>query len=536
MIYIERGSKVNNSEKKGNKKKGIIAIIITVLLIAGGGTAAFVLSNVSGKQAYFLAEKNTMEAMSNFYSERYKGELDWNDVTYEKPTDHAVELSAEYNGPTNAAQGYDTVDPAQIINNSSITLNAQSDMNEKEMAIDIAADISGLEIDGIETFLTDEKLVIGLPFLDDMLQITEEDFGPLLHELDPMSFTGEESMDLNTIFEKTGPLTEDEIEHFKEEYGKAIYDELPDDAFTSSEETIVVNGDEVKTEKVELHLTEQQVKDILSMVLEKMEKDEIIKGIIETQIENNLFAEETIDQIESNVESALSEYETAISTVREGIEDDEFVINNGFNSTIWVHDDTIVQRELSIELGKANELVSLEINGTQLVSDSIHQFDYDFNFADEYTDGTMNIAGELTWEDNKASDSINLTVDEYVLSYDGNETLEDGTRDFDRTFSFKDPTFTGSLIWEGSSTYDKDQMNAEHQFSVESPEIAPNLFNLYVSVDGKQIDSVEMPNEENIVDLGKMSLDELAAYVESDINPKFQNWLFQLMSTGGIGF
>lgn len=527
---------MNNSEKKSNTKKGMIAIIITVILVAGVGVTAFVLSNISDKESYFLAEKKTFDAMTNFYSERYNGELEWNDLTYEKPTDHAVELSAEYNGPTNPAQSYNTVDLAQIINNSNITLNAQSDMNEKEMAIDIAANISGLEIDGIETFLTDESFVVGLPFLDELLQITEEDFGPLLHELDPYTFTGEESMELDTIFEKTGPLSEEEIAHFKEEYAKEIYNELPDEAFSTSDETIEVDGEELKTEKMEFHLTEQQVKDLLIMVLEKMEKDETIKGIIETQIQNNLFAEQTVEQIENDVDNALSEYEEALSSMKEGIQDDEFVINDGFTSTIWVQDDIIVQREVSIELGKGTELVSFVIEGNQTVSDTNHSFEYDFNFSDNYTNGTMNIAGELTWEDNQASDSINLTVDEYTLSYEGTESLEDGTRDFDRTFSFKDPTFTGSLIWAGSSTYEKDQMNAEHQFSVESPEIAPNLFNLYVNIDGKQIDSVEMPNEENIVDLGKMSLDELATYIESDINPKFQEWLFQLMSTGEMGF
>ncbi|WP_085991736.1 DUF6583 family protein [Oceanobacillus senegalensis] len=521
---------MEDSNKKQGVNKGFIAIIVAAILVIGGSVAAFTLIiNTSPKQTYFLAEKNTLEFVGDTIKDRYQAELDWNELSYENPTEQSVKLSAEYNGPT-ATEGYTTINPAQIINNSSISLKAQADMENKQIASEIALDIAGIKVDGLSAYLTDEKVMVGLPFIEEYLQIKDDDLGPLLKELDPVTFTGDETLELDTLFEKNGGLSDEDLEYLKTEYGKMIYDELPDDAFETTNETIEINGESLDTEKIELHLNEQQVRDLLTTIFEKLENDDRLKEILRTQLTASQIGNPTLDD---DVDQILSDFEDGLGQAKEEIQD--FHIPNGFTSTIWVHNDMIAKRDMNMELGPdKNNLISFSVNGTQLFTETTQHFNYDFEFADPANQGTMNVTGDLSWDGNNAEDSIKLTAGETTLSYVATETLENGTRNFERTFSFNDGFNDGKLIWDGSSTFESEQMNSEHHLSIETSDMG-NLINLQLLVDGNVIESVEMPSEENVKDLGGMSAVELMDYVESELTPRFQQWLFGIMA-GGSGF
>ncbi|WP_246001085.1 DUF6583 family protein [Oceanobacillus piezotolerans] len=521
---------MENSQKNGKKKKGIIAIVITVLLIAGGSAAAFMLNNLSPKQTYFLAEKETLEYISERFQERYQEELDWNEASKENPTEQTIELTAEYNDPASGGN-YGGFDISQIINNLSVNLSAQTDMENKQIAATIGASLAGVTVEGLEAYITDEKLLVGLPFTEDYLQVKDEDFGPLMYELDPQSFTGEETLELDTIFEGNGVITEEDLEYFKKEYFEMVYKDLPDEAFTQSDESADVKEESLNAEKIEFHLTEEQLKDILTKVFDKLENDEKVKELLRSQMTAQLGG----STIDVEADQMISDFETAMADAKEGIQ--EFQIPNGFTSTIWVYEDKIVKRDLQFELGpNESELALLSVQGTQLLDDTNQHFNYDFSMKDSSSEGTMNLTGDLAWEDNQATDSIKLSVDGMALSYDGSETLKDGKRTFDRVFSFDDSVTKGSLLWDGSSTFEKDRMNAEHQFSVESPELGPDMLAINLALEGQRIDSIEMPSEENITDLGSMSAEELTEYMETELTPGFEQWLFGIMAGSGAGF
>lgn len=524
---MKRGNYLEESNKKKRLSKGVIIAIIAAILVIGGVVAAVTLTNTSPKQSYFLAEKKTLDHLKSTLEERYQPELDWTEQTYENPVEQSMDLSAQYLGPTGTS-GYEEVDPAQIINNSSLSATVKTDMENKQMVTELAGNFAGLEIDGIEVYMTDEKIMLGAPFLDNYLQIKDEDFGPLLKEIDPMTFTGEESLELDTIFNRFH--SDEDLEYLKSEYGELIYNELPDDAFTTSDETIEVNGESLKTEKIVLHLSEKQVQDLLSTVFEKMEKDDRLKELIKKQLMSVQMGEVAVDQ---ELNQILTDFEDALAKAKEDVYD--IHIKDGIKSTIWVHDDLITKRDLKVEVGSnEDDLVAFTINGTQFFDDSTQTFDYDLGFADTVSEGSMNISGDLSWKDNQANDSIKLTVDNHEISYEGTETLEDGTRDFERVFSYNDSTVNGSLTWDGSASYDKDKMNGEHKLTLETSETG-NLITLNLAVDGQLIDAIESPAEDNVKDLGTMSMEELSQYMETKVIPDFQNWLYETMG-GADGF
>ncbi|RDW21615.1 DUF6583 family protein [Oceanobacillus chungangensis] len=518
----------DGSNKKKGVSKGIIAITIIAVLAIGGAVAAFMLNNLSLKESYFLAEKKSTDFMIDKVEERYEPELDWYEHSKENATESKVDLSGEYNVPSTEA-AYGGVDPSQIINNSNLTITAATDMENKQISTDIAASIGGIEVNDVNLSFTNEKLMLSLPFVEEVIQLKDADLGPLLYELDPVSFTGEETLELDSIFEGNGGLSEEDREYFKEEYGKMIYDQLPEDAFTTEDETVEVNGESINAEKISMQLTEKQVKEILTAVFDKMEKDDKLKDLIRKQAGLQLGGTAAVDP---EIDQLLSDFETGIAEAKDGLAD--LQIPNGFNSTIWVENDLIVQRDLAIEMGpSAEELVTFSVKGGQLLKDTTQFFDYDFGLTESGNESVVNIAGNLTWEDNKASDKISLTADEFTLAYDGTETLTDGTRDFERIFTFEESATSGSLNWNGSATYNKDQMSSENSFSIESPDISQDMFALHANVEGKTIDKVEMPAEDNVKDLGEMGAQGTMEYFELEVVPSFQEWLFTKLAGSG---
>lgn len=526
---------MNEAEKKQGFPKKLIAIIVVAILVIGGSVAAYVMLNLSDKEKYFLAEKESMDFIVDKVEERYQPELDWLEQAEENPTESAVELSAEYNDPT--AIGIGGITPQEIINNATLTFTSQTDMEKKQIASEIKGSFGDMEVDDIHFYLTDEKVMVGLPFLKEILQVKSDDIGNLLHEADPVTFTGEENPDFNTLFEGN-VLSEEDEAYLNKEYVEMIYDKLSDSAFKASDETVKVKGDSIDTEKIALHLSEKEVKDILATTFEKMQKDDRLKEIILKQFEMQQFGM-SANLMQDEFDDFTAELDTALEKAQDGL--DDFQIPDGLTSTIWTKDKFIVKRDFSVELGPSkDELASLSINGTQSLEDASQTFDYDLGFADEYDEGTMTVTGDLSTNDDKASDSIKLSIEDTEIAYDGKSTLKDGKRDFERVFSIDDAySGGGKLIWSGKANYEKDQMNAEHDLSIDAPAmgITQDMFALHIKNSGKTIKGVEMPKkEDNIKDLGSMNIKELMDYFEADVTPKAQQWIIGLMGAGAMGF
>ncbi|MFD1039581.1 hypothetical protein ACFQ3N_14425 [Virgibacillus byunsanensis] len=519
----------------GSKK--IIAIIIGTVLVVGGSVAAFVLLNLPAKQTYFLAEKNSAEFLVDKFEERYQPELDWMEVTQEKPFETALELSAHYNDP-NSGMGMGMFSPEQIINNSTLTITSAMDRDNKQLNSEIKADIGGMEVGDITFDLTADKVMLGLPFLEETLLLKEEDIGNLLKEIEPNTFTGNENFDFNTFFESNNMLSEDDLEYLKEEYATLIYDELPDDAFTSTDETVNVSNETIDTEKIDFKLSEEEVKDLLTIVLNKMESDDRLKEILKEQIVVQQFglgisASNLSPVMETEMDDFINEFESGLKEAQSALQD--FHIPNGLRSTIWIKDDLIVKRDFSIEMGPSTEeLGTFTVQGSQLFTDVSQTFDYVIGVTDAYMDESVTVAGDLAWKDNKVSDSINLTAGGTEIIYEGTESLDDGKRDFERIFSMNDNNGEiGSFHWSGNATYQNDQMNSEHNLSIESPEISQDMFGLTILTNAKAIQSVDISSEENSKDIGIMSMDELMQYMELEVTPQFQQWMFSTMGAGG---
>lgn len=528
------GGSTSYNRKKGSSKR-IIIFTITALLIIGGSVAAFALLNLSDKQKYFLAEKNSVEVLSEQFEKRFEPELNWQEKVQANPTDTTLELSATYQDPDATLTAFG---PAQIINNSTLTIHEARDVKEKKMATEISGAFGGITIDGLNFYLTSEKLLVKLPFLKELLQVKEKDVGNLLTEVDPAMFKGKEKIDFDAFFTGSNVLSKDDQEYLQQEYLQMIYDKLPDSAFKSSDEAVKVDSTSIDAEKITFHLTEEKLKDILSSTMEKMKDDKRLKEIIREQLAiqtlgAGVSTSNLAPTVETDIDNMINQFETTLDTAIKGLE--TFQIPDGLTSTIWVKDDLIVKRDFSLSMGQTkDELVTFKVNGTQMLGEANQTFDYKLGYtANNNEESFMTATGDLSWKDNKANDSIKLAAGNNELTYEGTSTLKDGERDFERVFTMKTGPDQGGLSWSGNADYKEDHMSSENTFAVQVPGMEEDMLSLQVDKEAKLIKQVEIPENPKVKDIGSMKVNEIEQYFKTEVMPQFQQWVFKIMGTGG---
>lgn len=517
---------VSTNKKKGGKLKHIITTVIVVLLVTGGIVAAYVsLGNQSTKEKYFSAEKESLDLLFNKFNDRYATEIEWKDYSRNNPTETAYEFSLQYDGGLAGDDFGLGFSPEQIINNSNLTFTTQKDLKEKKIATNIAANLSGLKIDDINFFLTDEKVMLGLPFLKETLQLKFDDIGNMLHEEDPSISPDIIKQSFNIFFnENNSFLTEEDIAYFKKEYVDMVYDALPEDAFKSSNEKVDVNGSSTSTEKITLHLDEDSLKDLLSKIFDKLQTEEKIKEIIQNQFISVFLTEAEIDE-------AVDEFQTGLAQVKTGIQ--ELHIPDGLTSTLWIDNDLIVQRDFVLTIGpSADELITFKVDGKQLFNKNDQNFTYTFGFEDDFENSEVVVSGDLAWDGKQINDSITLAVEDIELIYTSDETVDKKDREFNREFTINDEyNETVTFLWSGNASYEKDQMSSEHILSLDDDYNDEDIA-LRLGIDSKRIIGIDFPTD-NIKDLGEMSPEEITNFFEYEVAEQFEKWFMNLLGVPG---
>ncbi|WP_152654805.1 DUF6583 family protein [Oceanobacillus sp. CFH 90083] len=526
----------NNNEqpKKKGLSKGIIAIIIAVIVLAGGGAAAFFLTGSTPKETYFLAEKNSVEQLQDFLETRYEDEWNWYEQARENAVSQSVNIGLNLEGLENAYY----VDPQIIamLSNAELSFNSETDIENSQAYTGLSLNVAGMNFDGVGAYINGSDVYAELPFLEEVLKISDEDIGSVLAEFDPYTFTGNEQLGIEELVfgDNTALLTDEEKEYIQNEYIMFIYDQLSDDAFASENEDVEVNGDSISAEKITMNLSEDELKSVITSVLEKMQGDDQFKEILQSQFERTAYMPlEDPELIQEELDLVLEEFDAAMEQGIEAIENFQFP--EGLQSTLWVSDNKVVQRDFSISLApEGEEPITISLTGGQLLNDDQIYFDHTLKMHDEYNEGSIKFDGDFQGTGDSLTDNANLTFVfedsytpfEFTASYTGDESVDGSTRNFDRQLQFTAENETINLGWTGDSTYDGDQMNSNNNIALDFPGYVDNV-SMDLNVEGAVIDAVEGVDTSNVVDLGAMSAQELQQYFEGDFSNQFQQWLMQ---------
>ncbi len=518
---------VQQEEVKQKKSKWIPIIAGVVIILIAGIVTVQAFLNTSAKEDYFLAEKNTIEQLQETFESRFEEELAWKDHTDEHAIESVYEITGQMNDPSMAGMGFD-----QMINNANITVEAALDKENKVSSANISAGMAGVEISGLEAYIDNNDLYVGLPFLDNIIQLNGDDLGRILQEIDPVTFSGEENFDFSTLFNEN-PIPTEDIDYMKEEYAEYLYDELPEDAFEATSEEVTVGGNSVNADKISFSLSEEETKSLLKNVFDKMADDERLREIIIDQASYMSFAE--MELAEDDIANFEEEFVTAMEEASANV--DDLTLPDGFNSTIWVDDDIIVKRELSLAVEHEGETAAFNIDGTNEITDGEQVIDYIFTANDGSSEETVNIHADLAENDGETNDTITLTAADVAFTIESNQsTQEEGSKNFEHSLSFEEQGLQMFTIhWLGEAQYQEDQMTVDHTFYAEDGyTLNQEALSIYVTEEGSTIDQVEIPSPEQVQNLSDMSGDEIIEYFETDVVNQFELWMGNMMGPGGF--
>lgn len=513
-------------------KRVVIASMIAILIAAGAAVAYIAISNSSPKSKYFQSEINSLEFMKDVFKDQYEPEMAWRNEAKDNPVKSSYTLTFDYD---DSNVEFNMFSPAAFINHSSLTLDMEKDAKDKKLSANLNANIGNMDIGDFSFYATDEKIMTEMPFLQEVLLLHADDIGSVLHTLDP-EVDPEQKFDLNILFDGPNKFISDEQKaYIQKEYFDLIHEELPEEAFKSSRETVEVNNESIKAEKIEFHLTEQELKEIIVLVIDKMSKDEklleIIREMVINQINLGLSFTSISPAMKTEVDMFIAEFESGLNEAKNAIE--SIVIKNGIKSTIWINKGLIVKRDFKIEVGESDDyLLGLQVDGEQLLQNNEQFFDYDITVSNPVESATFNMSGSFTLNKGKSKDTITLSFEHGSASYTSEETLKDQKREFERTLTFaanvlNDPI---EIIWSGNATYDRDKMNSEHELLYEDQ---GESITLHLAKDAELIKEVNIPDS-NLKDLGEMDQMELIHFIEFDLANQFEQWLFGII--GGSFF
>lgn len=464
-------------------KKAIFGGVGAAVLLAGG-VGAYAVFNKTPKQAYLYAEYKTAESAIEFVKERYADELKWAETVKTEAVQNDYELSLgveDYSGNL----GYDVT---EAINTSSINVSLATDPKNDQYSAAVGATVLDFDIDDFTFFLTNESMMLQLPFQDEALEVKLDGLA------DMMEATTGDNMCLNEVnltdyVTTESVVSEEDMNYLKKEYGLALYEALPEEAFTKNDDTIT------------MELRGRDMEQIITDIVEKAEGDSELHRIIdEVLIYSDPCMSTTAEEIIDELVYSL----------------DYMDINGEFVSKIWLDGNTIVKRSIEID--------SITIEGKQSVEDGI-TWNYDIS-EKGYEDSAVLFKGKLGAGE-KIKDSIVFEVPgEGSLNYESSERVDKGTRKFDREFAFYDGYDDFAVQWSGETTFDGDKMNGEHEISVEFPyegKVAVVLKN-----EGAVTKGITLPPK--TVDLTSMTDSEMEEYFYYEVGPKAEEWGMGLYS------
>lgn len=513
---------VSNSPNQGpaqKKKTPIIPIVIVAAIIIA--VVAYFMMNKSTKEKYFLAEKQSMDQLGDYFKDRYEPELTWVKSTMEKPTEMDYTVGAQLTDPF----GFIGSDVTDIVNSSQLKLYTATDYDEMVSTATVDVNVGPFEVSGFDFGLTADELSMKIPFIDDTWVIEEKDLPEFLNNLDPTFNLEEGEISFSDFFKQSQGLDEKDQEYIQKEYINFVYDMIPDDAFADKKEEIKVDGNAFKTEAIKMHLPEKLIIQIIEDVTDKAQKDDrLIEMISEELALSQLSTGVSTPGFSGNIQEEFAEqFREAMEIINENAKNIE--MPEGITSTIWTHKGNIVKRDLEFSFSDGYEEATLNIVGEQIIEKDRLFMDYDIIAEDDYDTYEITFDVDSTWKDNEADDALAINfLDEFKISYEGNETLNKNKRDFDRTFYFGD-SYDDEMMkftWSGNAQFDKDKMRSENDLDIYASDFGGELLSLDITKDGKHVKAVEKPDTENVVNIGKMNLFELIEYIEDEVEPELE--------------
>ncbi|MBM7551184.1 DUF6583 family protein [Thalassobacillus pellis] len=535
------------AKKRFSGVKSWVFVIVTVVLVAGIGATAFgMLKNNNPMARYLSAEKNTLEKQMNLMDE-FSGDME---EVQEKMLKEAFKTESTIKADVDITEGGQNLGAMLpmiqgLISSAQLETTQMLDPETKDtfMAFDLL--LQGQSLGNAEIYQTDEKTAVKVPFL------YEKYFSLQNNKLGELLARSGQPVDMNEIPNlaeyQTSGLTAEEAEEIVSDYAIALVKELESDQF-ALEKGVNFEGKEL--DKVTVTLSEEEAKDLITVLVEKMKKDERIWKLFENQLSFNL--------PEGQAENAVKEGKSSLDELIAGI--DQLQLPEGVKLTAYLDGDLVVNREIAFDIKPAKDVPTASValhtsyaeedknSYTSTIDMSVKQEGEKSSFHVNYQENgkkkeeKWNIEQDIAFKLTETGESSTVSVALSSILAEGNtETTFDVNLEGDAFAGLPVPEIGGYLNTETKT--EKETVNRQVvlglDLGMKDPMIGPVAGTVEFQVDTattftSDFDFPELAAE-NTVNLAETSDQELESIMKEIENNVQEYYMNMFGSFGGLG-
>ncbi|MFG6116353.1 hypothetical protein ACGTN9_14310 [Halobacillus sp. MO56] len=534
----------NGAGKGKGSMKSWVFIVLTVVIVAGIGATAFgMLKDKNPMTRYLTAEQNTIEKQMTFMD----SQSDQMEQLEEKMMGNAFRsnstITADFN-LEDGAQSFGAMLPMikGMVSSSKIETEQRLDPGTKETFLAFDLLLQGQSLGNAELYQNESNAALKVPFLyESYFTLPNDQFGEFLRK------NGEEAAGMeelpNLADYQSATLTRDELDEIAEDYVTTLIKELDKEQF-EMENGVAYEGS--KFDKVTLTLSEDETKEILKVMLEKLKNDDRIWEMVEAQMNMNMAA--------GNIKDGKASVEELEKEV------DNLELPDGFKLEAYLDGDIVAYRDINFKVShkEADETAAFAIHtGYSEEDEDTYTSTVEMNVVPSTDEGAMAFTfeekGKKSGEDLHFDHNISLKMEDAggpsSIGANLSSVIKDNTTEMTFDVKMEGAMFAGGPVPEiggyfntetevdGSAANQKMDLGVE--FAMEDPMTGPisGMVEFHIDTDTEFTNDLQFPSLDdsetvNVMETSDQEMEEIMMEVQMNLQSYYQNMFGNL---GGLG-
>ncbi|MFG6120269.1 hypothetical protein [Thalassobacillus sp. B23F22_16] len=539
---------MSNQRNKGTAKgrggmKNWIFIVVTVIIVAGIGATAFgVMKDKDPMARYLTSEQNTIEKQMTFLESQSEQMEELEEKMTESAYHSSSTVTADFN-VEEGAQSFGTMLPMikGMVSSAKLETEHMMDPGSKEtfMALDLL--FQGQSLGNAEFYQNESQAALKVPFLyEDYFTLPNDQLGEFLRK------HGEEAAGMeelpNLAEYQSATLTTDELDEIAKDYTTTLLKELDKDQFEMENG---VRYENEKYDKVTLNLSEQESKDLIKVLLNKLKDDERIWNLVDAQMKLNMAAGDVEDG-----KSAVEDLEKEVDNIQ---------MPDGFKLEAYLDGDLVAYRDINFTLShaEAEESAAISFHTNYEEKDEAYTSKVAMEVVPSSEDGIFSFrldengekSGEALHVDHDISFSMEEEGQPSTIGVTLSSVLEGASSETTFDIIMEGAAFAGGLVPELSgyinTTAELDGEKANQNldvgidFAMEDPMTGPvsGMVEFNITTDTEFTDTLDFPDlaETGTVNVMETSDQEMESIMQ-EIEMNLQKYYMDMFGNfGGLG-
>ncbi|TGB01121.1 DUF6583 family protein [Halobacillus salinus] len=529
-------------KKKGMNKWLLIALIV-VGVAAIGGTGYAVLKETNPMVMYLDALKNTVDEQTERMSDYTEPQTELRERQLEEAYKSEGKLTMDMNIQGDQIQQMvPQVALVQgLLSQVQVDLDSKYNPESKELYGAMDLNMQGNSIANGSFYQNEETFAAQAPFVyDKYFALGNDQLGAVMEKFGESS-EGLEEMP-NFVEYAQSQMSQEEAEEMLKDYAVAMGKELNQDQFSLSDGEY----DGESYDKVTIEVSEEEAKQMLVTLLEKIKDDERIQDMLEQQsaMQGNVEGVAGVEDLQADLDKAIENI-------------DEVKIPGGITGEAYIKDDIVAHQTWNMNLtGEDEEVIAVEMaNDYTTESDSKYTSAFQVNVSPESKEESITVKYEEKGEEKDDSLNVDYTIgvtsdleqDNFTANLLLNSVYKEGSMDTDFELQLEGEAFqqqampsVSGFVNTTSEQDGDDQViqttNVGLSLSMDDPNMGTMAADLEFNFENALTftDDLEFPAlaEDNTVQLMDVT-DEEMAQIGSEVQMNFQQHISSMM--GGLG-